>query len=74
MSNRHDAGGSAAHDIRREGTVTPREHNLRRSTDGGTAEKKLADPNLPHSSPSAREERRAEKRAAREEETEQAEG
>ena len=65
MTHSRGVGGSAAHDLRREGTVTPPEHNLRRSDDGGTAEEKLADPNAPHRSPSAREQRRAEERAAR---------
>ena len=65
MTHSRGVGGSAAHDLRREGTVTPPEHNLQRSAEGGTAEEKLADPNRPHSSPSAREERRAAERKAR---------
>jgi hypothetical protein len=63
MSNSDGIGGSAQHDLRREGTVTPRDHNLRRG--GGTTsprEAKLEDPNLPHKPKSAREERRAAER------------
>jgi hypothetical protein len=65
MSNSDGIGGSAQHDLRREGTVTPREHNLRRG--GGTTSKreaKLEDPNGPHQPKSAREERRAAERDA----------
>ena len=64
MGNADGVGGSPAHDARRGGTVSPREHNLRRTV--GTKsprEAKLEDPNLPHATPSARECRRAEKRA-----------
>jgi hypothetical protein len=64
MGNADGIGGSPQHDLRREGTVTPREHNLRRG--GGTKsprEAKLEDPNLPHQPKSAREERRAADRA-----------
>ncbi len=64
MGNADGIGGSPQHDLRREGTVTPREHNLRRG--GGTKsarEAKLEDPNLPHQPKSAREERRAAERA-----------
>jgi hypothetical protein len=63
MANSDGIGGSAQHDLRREGTVTPREHNLRRG--GGTKsarEAKLEDPNLPHQPKSAREVRRAAER------------
>jgi hypothetical protein len=63
MGNAEGIGGSAAHDARREGTVTPREHNLKRSA--GTKsprEAKLEDPNLPHGEPSKRERRRAKQR------------
>ena len=66
MGNADGIGGSAAHDARREGTVTPREHNLARGE--GTAskrQKKLEDPNGPHGEPSAREERRAREREER---------
>ncbi len=66
MTHSRGVGGSAAHDLRREGTVTPPEHNLGRPAEGGgTAEAKLANPDRPHSSPSAREERRAAERAAK---------
>lgn len=63
MTHSKGVGGSAQHDLRREGTVTPREHNLRRG--GGTTtprEAKLEDPELPHQPKSAREERRAQER------------
>lgn len=63
MGNADGIGGSAAHDARREGTVTPREHNLKRSAGvKSPREAKLEDPNLPHSSPSTREVRRAKER------------
>ena len=63
MGNAEGTGGSAAHDARREGTVTPREHNLKRSAGTKTPrEAKLEDPNLPHATPSAREQRRAKER------------
>ena len=62
MTHSRGVGGSAAHDLRREGTVTPPEHNLKRKQGGGTAEEQLADPNRPHKSPSGREMRRAEER------------
>ena len=63
MTHSRGVGGSAAHDLRREGTVTPPEHNLRRKEGGG--DEALADPERPHKSPSAREERRAAERAER---------
>ena len=63
MRHSRGVGGSAEHDLRREGTVTPPDHNLGRSINPGTAEEKLANPDRPHSSPSAREERRARERA-----------
>jgi len=62
MTHSRGVGGSAAHDLRREGTVTPPEHNLGRKQGGGSAEEQLADPNRPQKSPSAREMRRAEER------------
>ena len=68
MTQSKDVGGSATHDLRREGTVTPREHNLGRG--GGTTsprEAKLEDPNLPHQPKSGREQRRAAERAERQE-------
>jgi hypothetical protein len=66
MGNADGIGGSAAHDARREGAVTPREHNLSRSEGSTTKrEAKLEDPNLPHGEPSAREERRAREREER---------
>ena len=56
-------GGSPAHDVRREGTVSPREHNIKRSAgQKSPTEARLEDPNRPHGSPSAREERRARER------------
>jgi hypothetical protein len=64
MTHSKGVGGSEQHDLRREGTVTPREHNLRRG--GGTtspSQAKLEDPNRPHGPKSAREERRAAERA-----------
>jgi len=63
MDRAEKIGGSAAHDQRREGAVTPPEHNLKRSA-GNTSprEAKLEDPNLPHGEPSGRERRRAEER------------
>lgn len=66
MTHSKGVGGSAQHDLRREGTVTPPEHNLKRS--GGSTsprQAKLEDPNLPHQAKSAREERRATERAER---------
>ena len=60
MDRAEKIGGSAAHDQRREGAVTPREHNLKRT--GGTtspAQERLADPDRPHGEPSGRERRRA---------------
>ena len=63
MDRADKIGGSAAHDQRREGAVTPPDHNLKRT--GGTKsprEAKLEDPNLPHGEPSGRERRRAEER------------
>ena len=66
MTHSKGVGGSAQHDLRREGTVTPPDHNLRRG--GGTTsprEAKLEDPNLPHKPKSSREERRAAERAER---------
>lgn len=73
MTHSDGVGGSAAHDRRREGSVTPRDQHPQGSgTDGGSAEEQLADPNRPHRSPSAREERRAEeRRAARESNSEE---
>ena len=69
MGTADGIGGSAAHDARREGTVTPREHNLARGEGVTTKrEKKLQDPNGPHGSPSARESRRARERAERKDE------
>lgn len=69
MANADGIGGSAAHDARREGAVTPPEHNLARSGGSTTKrERKLEDPNLPHGDPSAREQRRARERAERTEE------
>ena len=66
MANKDGIGGSAAHDARREGTVTPREHNLARGEGVTTKrEEKLEDPNGPHGEPSARERRRARERAER---------
>jgi hypothetical protein len=65
MTHSEGVGGSAAHDRRREGTVSPRDQNPQSAAGGGgTAEEQLADPNRPHRSPSAREERRAEERRA----------
>jgi len=64
MDRAEKIGGSAAHDQRREGAVTPPEHNLKRS--GGTkspTEQRLEDPDRPHGEPSGRERRRAEERA-----------
>lgn len=56
-------GGSAAHDARREGTVTPREHNLKRGEGPkNPSEARLEDPNRPHGEPSGREQRRARER------------
>lgn len=68
MTHSRGVGGSAAHDLRREGTVTPPEHNLKRKQGPGAAEEQLADPNRPHRSPSAREKRRAEERGEQTEE------
>lgn len=68
MTHSRGVGGSEAHDLRREGTVTPRDHHPQSAdVTGGTGEA-LADPNRPHKSPSAREERRAAERARRAEE------
>jgi len=63
MDRAEKIGGSAAHDQRREGAVTPPEHNLKRSP--GTkspAEQRLEDPDRPHGEPSGRERRRATER------------
>ena len=63
MDRAEKIGGSAAHDQRREGAVTPPEHNLKRG--GGTPsprEARLEDPDRPHGEPSGRELRRAEER------------
>lgn len=65
-NNSEGIGGSSQHDLRRTGTVTPRDHNLQRG--GGVTtprEAKLEDPELPHQPKSAREERRAAERASR---------
>ena len=65
MGNAEGVGGSAAHDARREGTVSPRDHNLKRTAGvKSPREAKLEDPNLPHATPSAREVRRAKRREA----------
>lgn len=64
-NNSEGVGGSSQHDLRRTGTVTPRDHNLQRG--GGVTtprEAKLEDPELPHKPKSAREERRAAERAS----------
>ena len=64
MTNAKGIGGSPAHDVRREGTVTPPDHNLRRGAGPkNPSEARLEDPNRPHGEPSAREERRAAERA-----------
>jgi hypothetical protein len=48
------------------GSVTPPEHNLKRSRGTeSTREARLADPNAPHQEPSGRELRRAEERRKR---------
>ena len=63
MDRAEKIGGSSAHDQRREGAVTPREHNLKRT--GGTtssAQERLADPDRPHGEQSGRERRRAKER------------
>jgi len=62
MDGAEKIGGSAAHDQRREGAVTPPEHNLKRS-DGTQSPTELEDPNRPHGEPSGRERRRAKERA-----------
>jgi hypothetical protein len=63
MDRAEKIGGSAGHDQRREGTTTPPEHNLKRSTGSKSRrEAKLEDPNLPHGDQSARERRRADER------------
>ena len=64
MTHSRGIGGSAEHDLRREGTVTPREHNLRRKEGGTGKAEALVDPERPHKPPSAREVRRAEEREA----------
>jgi hypothetical protein len=66
MDRAKKIGGSAAHDLRREGAVTPPEHNLKRSR-GVTSprEAKLQDPNLPHGKQSGRELRRKAEREAK---------
>lgn len=64
MTHSRGVGGSEQHDLRREGTVTPRDHNLRRG--GGTTspeQAKLEDPNRPHQPKSGREMRREAERA-----------
>lgn len=64
MDKAEKIGGSAAHDQRREGAVTPPEHNLKRSAGTMTpTEQRLEDPDGPHGEPSGRERRRAEERA-----------
>ena len=63
MDRAEKIGGSAAHDQRREGAVTPPEHNLKRG--GGMTsprEARLEDPDRPHGEPSGRELRRAAER------------
>lgn len=64
MTHSRGVGGSAEHDLRREGTVTPPEHNLRRKEGGSGKAEALVDPDRPHKPPSAREIRRAEEREA----------
>jgi len=52
------------------GSVTPPEHNLKRSRGTeSTREARLADPNAPHKEPSGRELKRAAQRKARSEDT-----
>lgn len=65
MSNMRDVGGSAPHDLRRFGTVSPPEHNPQRNAQPGAPEDQLVDPDRPHKSPSRREARRAAERAAK---------
>ena len=64
MDRAEKIGGSAAHDQRREGAVTPREQNLKRKTGNKSpTEQRLEDPARPHGDPSGRERRRAKERA-----------
>jgi hypothetical protein len=64
MDRAEKIGGSAAHDQRREGAVTPREHNLKRSAGHKSpTEQRLEDPDRSHGEPSGRERRRARERA-----------
>jgi hypothetical protein len=66
MDRAEKIGGSAAHDQRREGAVTPPSHNLKRGAGTPSAsEARLADPDRPHGEPSGRELRRAEEREER---------
>jgi len=60
MDRAEKIGGSAAHDQRREGAVSPPEHNLKR-TDGNKSrtEERMEDPDRPHGEPTRRERRRA---------------
>jgi hypothetical protein len=63
MDRADKIGGSAAHDQRREGAVTPPDHNLKRSAGSKSpAERRLEDPDRPHGEPSGRERRRAKER------------
>ena len=57
-------GGSAAHDVRRAGTVSPPEHHPRIAKLSADPDR-MADPDRPHGTPSAREERRAAQRERR---------
>lgn len=64
MDRAEKIGGSAAHDQRREGAVTPPDHNLKRSAGNKSpTEQRLEDPDRPHGEPSGRERRRAKERA-----------
>ena len=63
MANSRGTGGSPQHDLRREGAVTPPEHNLQRKVDpSNKAEAGFNDPDRAHQAPSGREIRRQEER------------